>query len=116
MHRHIHRALVVCMPADRPDLLLDMVAKSGKMGPRNIVWLRNRLDPKHVGNHVKTVLVSTSSGAPSAATSTSRCATSRASSPRRASSTATSSSTTYYSHWSSFSSCRRRRSCARTSS
>eukprot|EP00966_Prymnesium_polylepis_P157518 3640326-Prymnesium_polylepis.1 len=26
------------------------------MGPRNIVWLKNKLDPKHVGTHVKTVL------------------------------------------------------------
>eukprot|EP00966_Prymnesium_polylepis_P044650 1034605-Prymnesium_polylepis.1 len=24
LHRHIHRALVVCMPPERPDLLLDM--------------------------------------------------------------------------------------------
>ena len=56
LHRHIHRALVTCMPNDRPDLLLQMVAESGKLGPRNIVWLRNKLDPKHVGNNVKTVL------------------------------------------------------------
>ena len=26
------------------------------MGPRNIVWLRSKLDPNHVGTHVKTVL------------------------------------------------------------
>eukprot|EP00966_Prymnesium_polylepis_P071034 1650001-Prymnesium_polylepis.1 len=33
-----------------------MVAESGRMGPRNIVWLRNKLNPKHVGTNVKTVL------------------------------------------------------------
>eukprot|EP00966_Prymnesium_polylepis_P171187 3957372-Prymnesium_polylepis.1 len=33
-----------------------MVAESGKMGPRNIIWLRSKLDPKQVGAHVKTVL------------------------------------------------------------
>eukprot|EP00966_Prymnesium_polylepis_P052182 1207937-Prymnesium_polylepis.1 len=33
-----------------------MVAESGRMGPRNIVWLRNKLNPKRVGTNVKTVL------------------------------------------------------------
>ena len=56
IHRHIHRALVLCMPEDRPELLLQMVAESGKLGPRNIVWLRNKLNPKHIGTNVKTVL------------------------------------------------------------
>ena len=55
-HMHIHRALVVCMPPSRPDLLLDMVAESGKQGPRNIAWLKDKLDPSHVGHHVKTIL------------------------------------------------------------
>ena len=36
LHMNIHRALVVCMPTNRPDLLLDMVTESGKNGPRNI--------------------------------------------------------------------------------
>ena len=49
LHRHIHRALVVCMPPERPDLLLDMVAESGKLGPRNISLLKNKLDPQHIG-------------------------------------------------------------------
>ena len=31
LHRHLHRALVVCMPNDRPDLLLQMVKESGKL-------------------------------------------------------------------------------------
>ena len=53
---HIHRALIVCMPPSRPDLLLDMVAESGKQGPRNIAWLKDKLDPSHVGHHVKTIL------------------------------------------------------------
>eukprot|EP00966_Prymnesium_polylepis_P254841 5888141-Prymnesium_polylepis.1 len=48
------------MPEERPELLLQMVAESEKMGPRNItcniVWLRNKLNPKHVGTNVKTVL------------------------------------------------------------
>eukprot|EP00966_Prymnesium_polylepis_P300926 6953438-Prymnesium_polylepis.1 len=44
------------MPEDRPELLLTMVAESGRMGPRNIVWLRNKLNPNHVGTNVKTVL------------------------------------------------------------
>eukprot|EP00966_Prymnesium_polylepis_P104803 2427740-Prymnesium_polylepis.1 len=56
LHRHIHRSLVVCMPKNRPELLLEMVAVSGRMGPRNIVWLRKKLDPNHIGTHVKTVL------------------------------------------------------------
>ena len=37
INRHIHRALVLCMPEERPDLLLQMVAESGKLGPRNVV-------------------------------------------------------------------------------
>eukprot|EP00966_Prymnesium_polylepis_P296271 6844133-Prymnesium_polylepis.1 len=36
IRKHIHRALVVCMPPSRPELLLEMVAESGKLGPRNI--------------------------------------------------------------------------------
>eukprot|EP00966_Prymnesium_polylepis_P238111 5506399-Prymnesium_polylepis.1 len=44
------------MPENRADLLLEMVAESGSMGPRNIVWLRKKLDPNHVGTHVKMVL------------------------------------------------------------
>ena len=56
LHHHIHRALVVCMPPNDPDLLLDMVAGSGTMGPANIVWLSRKLDPKHVGGQVKTML------------------------------------------------------------
>ena len=56
LHRHIHRALVLCMPESRPDLLLQMVAESGRLGPRNIVWLRKKLNPKHVGTNVKAVL------------------------------------------------------------
>eukprot|EP00966_Prymnesium_polylepis_P004230 96905-Prymnesium_polylepis.1 len=33
-----------------------MVAESGKLGPRNIAWLKNKLDPQHVGTNFKTVL------------------------------------------------------------
>ena len=29
LHRHIHRSLVVCMPKNRPELLLEMVAEVG---------------------------------------------------------------------------------------
>eukprot|EP00966_Prymnesium_polylepis_P269791 6232318-Prymnesium_polylepis.1 len=47
LHKHIHRALVVCMPPSRPDLLLDMCAESGKLGPRSIAWLKAKLDPSH---------------------------------------------------------------------
>uniref|UniRef100_A0A7S4HX47 Uncharacterized protein n=1 Tax=Prymnesium polylepis TaxID=72548 RepID=A0A7S4HX47_9EUKA len=53
---HSSRSHVVCMPENRPELLLEMVAESGTMGPCNVVWLRKRLDPNHVGTHVKTVL------------------------------------------------------------
>ena len=60
LHRHIHMALVVygmhAVEPPRPHARHhDMVAESGKLGPRNIVWLRNRLNPKHVGTNVKTV-------------------------------------------------------------
>jgi hypothetical protein len=56
LHKHIHLSLVVCMPPGRPDLLLDMVTESGRAGPRNIAWLKAKLDPSHVGHHIKTVL------------------------------------------------------------